>query len=103
MKDNIIHGVNCTKIGQGLYEILEEQDNTTKACLAFGMLPAEFMENVKKQVAETMARKKAEQLSVPELAQDFQEALRPEALNKVMHAISVSIYTAASESGRLIV
>lgn len=113
--------VNTEAIGEGLYRIICEKGE--EAIVAFGMIPKWIMDLLEKQLREKIIRVVCEQMRFSNTetehlleldrlgmlmgkdvaATGFSEELLQDTMRPIIHEVSVAIYKAASNAGKMCV
>ena len=96
-------GVNGRAIGYGAYEVLPEDD---KACIAFGMAPKWFMDDMDAKIRERLAEIMAEKWDCkddPEAINLFSESVKQDFMNMVAKDIHLGLLDAARDNNALMV
>ena len=102
--------VNTDAIGEGIYRIICQQGQ--EAIVAFGMIPVEFIEVLEKQLREKIIALAAKQHEAT--PPDFEsvlnqhhlkvdEKLIKETMAPIVHEVSIAIFRAASNAGKMMV
>jgi len=106
MAEHTIDGItiDAAAIAQGLYDLF---DSNEQACVAFGMLPAEKMRVLEKQLGqkvEDMAR--AECLKKYGFVPDVdcgQKEIKERFVHEALYLVSAEIYSCAKRRGKMVV
>lgn len=95
--------IDAQAIGIGLYDIICETGQ--EAIVAFGMIPKEIMDLAERLIREKVVAIWAKQLdcTVDEASPYIDEAKLKATVRPIVHAVSLGIYTAASNAGKMIV
>ena len=90
------------EIGKGLYKMLTEED---QAVVAFGMIPLEVMEcavkHYKRRLAELTCQKYEIELD-PDVVQHFAECVRPDIITSFEKDVTLGMFEAATNAGKMI-
>ncbi len=95
--------VNYDAIGQGIYDMMPEND---QAVVAFGMIPLQFMELATRLTQEKLASLECEKWLIPQNDENIQRIIKgiePGFIKEFQRSLTVSIFKAAKEAGRMIV
>lgn len=97
------HGlkIDIEGIARGFYKLIPEEN---KACMIYGMLPAQFMEALENQLRDKLTRIQFNDESLTEDdARDYGLKIRQDIIGDIMREISAAILRIASEKGLCIV
>jgi hypothetical protein len=95
--------IDAAALGEGFYRMICETGG--EALVAFGMLPAPFMELIEKQIRAKVISEAAKQVccTPEEIAPVLDEKRVKETTREIMREVCSAIYTAASNAGRMVV
>ena len=95
--------VDTRAIADGLYAIICERGE--EPIVALGMIPKWIMDLTENLVREKVIAESARQLGITteELKPYVDDNLLSETVNPILHEISLGIYAAAAEAGKLLV
>jgi len=96
-------GVNGHAIGYGAYGVLPEDD---KACIAFGMAPKWFMDDVDAKIRTRLGEIMAEKWDCkddPEAIELFAKSVKQDFMNMVARDIHLGLLDAAKDNNALMV
>ena len=95
--------VNTQAIGEGLYRIICQQGQ--EAIVAMGMIPLEFIEGLERQLRVKILDIAAQQneCKVSELQPFVSEKLIKETMAPIVHEVTIAIFRAAKNAGKLMV
>jgi len=90
--------IDTQKIGEGLYDLM---NNDHKTLVAFGMIPHEIMKYVMDKVEDRIVKTYEEEWGFSEDL--IRGSIKKSFLNRIEREIAVSIYSRASELGKMVV
>ncbi len=98
-------GVNGRAIGYGAYEVLPEDD---KACIAFGMAPKWFMDDMDAKIRERLAEIMAVKWDYknpkdPEVIAQLSKSIKQNFMNAIAKDIHLGLLAAAKDNNALMV
>lgn len=105
MNEQICAGVtgDCEAIAKGIYEMMPEEYRTA---LAFGMLPAPFMQQAEQMFREKVARAELKRYGISEEPGNFKKwcaAVRDEVIHEFNHELALAMLGEAKRQGALLV
>jgi hypothetical protein len=103
-----IHGlrIDAQAIGNGIYAMI--CDHGEEAIVAFGMIPKWAMDTLEKELRDKITHEALKQVGITDvesLGPDFKidDAKLDAIIRPIVHEISIAIYRAAKNAGKMIV
>lgn len=102
-----MHGLNvdADAIGAGLYRIIQERGQ--EAIVAFGMIPADLMDMVRKQLRDKVIEEAGKKVGATAQELELMGVVDDSKVSRIVrdieHQVCLGIYKAASDAGGMVV